>query len=934
MLLTLVVTAFGQIVTTNPAVPSPTEPVTITFDVTGTDFASKNLNDVWLWAWLENGANDADAPTNVNPATSAQDAAKVTRSGSSPNIYSITITATDFFAKSADQIATVGVLLKGRDWSNGQTSDKFIEFTESFAVGFASPVESQFFINNGESIEITVNTNEPAEIQLKIGNDVLATSSGQVTSLSYTHVVTETEGSTAITVYADNGTEVKTASFTYVIRTPTVSEARPEGIIDGINYSSDPTTVTLSLWAPGKASAFVVGEFNDWTIDPAFKMKKDGEHFWLAIDGLEAGKEYAFHYLVDESVWIADPYADKILDPDDRYIPESTYPDLKPFPSEALSEHWYFNRVAVLQTGQQPYQWKNTGFVRPAKQELVIYELLIRDFFDDQSRNYNSLIDTLSYLKRLGVNAIELMPIMEFNGNEGWGYNPTFMFAPDKYYGTKNDLKKFVDECHGLGIAVILDIAMNHHDAPNPYVLLDFDFVNFKPEADNKWFNVTARHPFNVFFDMNHESSYTKQYLDTVNYYWLNEFKVDGYRFDLSKGFTQTNNPTNVGAWSAYDASRVAILERMADKIWEHSPDAYVILEHLAVNEEEKVLAEYRSAEGKGMMLWGKMTDQYNQLTMGYEENTNIAGVSYQSRGWSVPRLVSYMESHDEERLMVKNIFYGNATSAYSVKDTVVGLSRVRAATTLFYTIPGPKMLWQFGELGYDYSINACTDGSLSDGCRLSPKPLRWDYQQDSHRRWLFDHIRDLLRLRREYDLFTTGTATISTGNSLVKQIILKNDPYTASPNSADEMNAVIVANFNLVGQPVQVSFPHTGTWYDYYGGGAEVVVESSTKSISVAAGGYKLFTDVPVSSTVVTSNGPELRNAIDLYPNPAGDRFNVSSSAGKVLNVSLYTTSGLAASPARISDYSWDISQLPSGLYVVRIRTDKGEHRTKLIKK
>src|SRR5205809_7993714 len=102
------------------------------------------------------------------------------------------------------------------------------------------------------------------------------------------------------------------------------------------------------------------------------------------------------------------------------------------------------------------------------------------------------------------------MPINEFDGNESWGYNPSFYFAADKYYGTKNKFKEFIDKCHQNGIAVILDIAMNHQDIPNSYAMLDFDFVNFKPEADNKWFNVSPTHPFNVFYDLNHESSYTK----------------------------------------------------------------------------------------------------------------------------------------------------------------------------------------------------------------------------------------------------------------------------------------------------------------------------------------------------------------------------------------------------------------------------------------
>ncbi len=925
-------TALAQTVTTDPAVPSPSQPVTITFDVTGTDFAARDLDEVWLWAWLENGANDNNAPTNVNPATSAQDAAKVTRSTGNLNHYTITITATTFFNRPASEISTVGVLLKGRDWSNGQTADKFIEFTESFAVGFASPSSEVFFADVNDEVQIEVGTNEPADITLEIGNDIIA-SADQVTTLAYTHTVTETSGAVTVVAKADNGAETKMASFTYVLRTPTLSQARPAGVVDGINYADDETRATLSVWAPGKESVYVLGDFNDWQIDPAYQMKLDGEHFWLELTDLTPGQEYAFQYLVDESIRIADPYADKILDPDDQYISDAVYPDLKPFPADALSDQWYFNRLSVLQTGQEPYAWVVENFEKPAREELVIYELLIRDFFAADERTYQNLIDTVSYLSRLGVNAVELMPIMEFNGNESWGYNPTFMFAPDKSYGPKNKLKEFIDVCHQNGIAVILDIALNHQDIPNSYAMLDFDFVNMKPQADNKWFNVEAKHPFNVFFDMNHESEYTKSYVDTVNHYWLNEFNVDGFRFDLSKGFTQTNNPNNTDAWSQYDASRIALLTRMADRIWEHSPDAYVILEHLSVNTEEKALAEYRAGEGKGMMLWGKMTEPYNELTMGWEGKTDIQGVYYKNRGWTVPHLVSYMESHDEERLMVKNIFYGNEAASYSARDTLIGLSRVRSASTLFYTIPGPKMLWQFGELGYDYSINHCQDGTINDGCRVSPKPVRWDYQDELQRRLLFEHTRDLIRLRKEYDLFTSGEATISSGSSLEKQIVLKNTPYNASPMNADDMNAVIVANFYLDERTIDVTFPHTGTWYDYYAGAQGLEVAETTMAISVPAGGVKMFTDVPLESTIITSNTEVLDVNIDVYPNPVGDRLRISADY-PVVSVTLYNGFGVAYPLKRMGADAWDVHHIGAGLFIAEIRTTGDIYRTKVLKK
>jgi 1,4-alpha-glucan branching enzyme len=223
-------------------------------------------------------------------------------------------------------------------------------------------------------------------------------------------------------------------------------------------------------------------------------------------------------------------------------------------------------------------------------------------------------------------------------------------------------------------------MTMNHQDAPGSYVLMDFDFGTFKPTANNKWFNTDARHPFNVFFDMNHESSYTKIYLDTVNHYWLNEYKVDGFRFDLSKGFTQTNNPNNVSAWGAYDASRITILKRMADKIWSHSPNAFIILEHFGGNAEEKELSEYRAGEGKGMMLWGNVNYAFSQSTMGYSTDSDFGSYYHSSRGWTFPHLVGYMESHDEERMMFRNINFGNSSSLHNTANVSIALARMKAA--------------------------------------------------------------------------------------------------------------------------------------------------------------------------------------------------------------------------------------------------------------
>jgi 1,4-alpha-glucan branching enzyme len=911
--------------TITPSLVQPSETITVTYDVTGTTLT--NLTDAYLWAWIPNIS--IDAKFNVNPAntnTSLTNQVKFTKQiANGRTLFVLSFKPSDLFTSDISAQSKMGILLKGNDWANGKTQDFLIDF--GFVVSLTQPTQKQLFVSANQTITVEAKTPAAATYTLYV-NGVEEITENNLTTFSHGVTIPASPSSGTIRVVAQQDNKTSEASFHYVISAPSEQVSKPAGIIQGINYHADPTKVTLCLLAPEKSSVYVRGDFNDWKITPSTLMKRDGELFWIELSGLESQKEYGFQYVVDEAIYIADPYADKILDPLDEYIPASIYPNLKSYPTEARFDdnQWYFNRVSVFQTNQTPYQWKVNNFQKPAKEKLIIYELLIRDFFAQDQRSYNNLIDTISYLKRLGVNAVELLPIMEFNGNESWGYNPTFMFAPDKAYGTKNKLKEFIDECHANGIAVILDIAMNHQDMPNPFVLMDFNFAITKPNPTNKWFNVDAKHPFNVFFDMNHESEYTKRYLDTVNYYWLNEYKIDGYRFDLTKGFTQTNNPNNEPAWSSYDASRIAILKRMSDKIWENFPDAYVIFEHLGGIQEEKELAEHRSNEGKGIMLWGKMTDPYNQSTMGYGDNSDLRGVYYESRNMTVPHLVSYMESHDEERLMFKNITYGNASGTYSTKAIPTGLARVEAASTMFYLVPGPKMLWQFGELGYDYSINYCEDGSIKNDCRVSAKPVTWDYLENSDRRRLFNHTADLISLKKSYPVFSNGKATFTGGNNLQKQITIVGNPYNPNPSSADEMNAVLVANFELTEKTISVTLPHAGNWYDYYNHGRVIVASGTTISITLPPGTAKIFTDVFLEESPITAIQNDAEH-VDwgFFPNPTNGELTLSvKDFHRIQSIRIYNTQGMQQ-PFTTRENNILIHDLKDGLYLLELVDQSG---------
>jgi 1,4-alpha-glucan branching enzyme len=906
------VVAYGQKVTLSPTItPSLFQynsTITVTYDATGTSLAS--LTDAWLWTWIPNAS--IDAKYNINPATAAASAAKFTKSvANGKTTFSITFKPSDFFTQDISTRTSMGMLLKASDWSGGQTTDYVATF--GFNLTLTAPTKNPLFVQTNQPVSIQAQAPVASEFNLYI-NDVLTDTKAGITAYSYSHIVTESSGTSTVRLSASSASGSAEVSFQYIISSLSPVASKPVGVVAGINYHpADASKVTLVLWAPFKTSAYVVGDFSDWKVLPQYLMKKDGEYFWIELSGLTPSQEYAFQYLVDETHWVAEPFADKILDMDDQFIPASTYPNLKTFPAKARKEQWYYNRLSVFQTAQVPYAWQTTNYQAPEKENLIVYEVLLRDFFGNGQRNYQSLIDTLSYLKNLGVNTIELMPVMEFNGNEGWGYNPTFMLAPDKYYGTKNKLKELVDKAHANGIAVVLDIAMNHHDVPNPFVMMYFDFVNFKPLTGNPWFNIEARHPFNVFFDMNHESAHTKIYLDSITNYWLTEYKVDGFRFDLSKGFTQKNTGSNVGTWSAKDDSRIALLKRMGDKIWSKHPEAILILEHFADNAEEIELSNH------GFLLWGNMNDAYSRTLRG-SNGGDLAGGFYKNRNWTRPNLVTYMESHDEERLMYNALTSGATSGSYSVRNLTTALERLKGLATFFYLQPGPKMLWQFGELGYDHSINLCEDGSVKSDCRLAPKPVTWNYRSVPERAAVHDHIKNILELRNTYPVFTSSSVTFSGGAGLLKQLTIKGEPYTSAPQTTEEMNVHIIGNFDITNKTIDASFPHTGTWYLVSSLFDVVQVNNVPTAIQLAPGEVRIYTDVPLGEITSVS---EQSSLVEVYPNPATGSFEVKG-VSDADTVTMIDAMGRPASLERMSTNTFR-SSAAAGLYILVIANRHG---------
>lgn len=522
----------------------------------------------------------------------------------------------------------------------------------------------------------------------------------------------------------------------------------PNGLDYGINIIDD-NTVTLALYEKDKDGkhfdyAYVMGDFNNWKLTNTglSQMSYDESKscWWITINNLDPEKEYAFQYYLgfegEEGMRLADPYSEKILDGEsDSYIKESSYPSAQmKYPEKAAGI------VSVFQIREEEFPWGYDSYRIKNRNSLVIYELLLRDFTDTQ--DLNGAIQKLDYLKELGVTAIELMPVQEFDGNNSWGYNPCFYFALDKAYGTKNMYKKFIDECHKRDMAVILDVVFNHATGAHPFAKLYWDSENNKTAPNNPWFNVDAPHTSSVFHDFNHTEPMVKAYFKRNLEFLMDEYHFDGFRFDLTKGFVQDNQ----GDDSRYNQQRIDILVDYHNTIKAKRSDAIMICEHWCDANEENVLAH------NGMMCWRKACSQYYEAGMGWDNNGNsefwdmfsINGYDTTKGGW-----VSFFESHDEERAAFKAKKWGTDIIKSDLQTRMNSMAALAAFT---FTVPGPKMIWQGGEMGFDTPLLNYDGGDMEEG-KLDERPIDWSFLSDegNPRKSLHDAYSAILNLRKNH---------------------------------------------------------------------------------------------------------------------------------------------------------------------------------------
>jgi hypothetical protein len=941
----------------SPVTFEETDQITITINGNSINETTWGVvgNALYMWAWAFDLNDTTPKGTPLNGIWEASDEASKFTYNSGTDTYTKTITPTTYYNTTG--IGKIGFLIKAKNGTGDKKSQDILVEVGNFQVTLTSPLQnSSTILASGGSLTVSAtNTAGNASYNLK-ANGVSINTNPSTSSYTFNH--TNITANQNYELDVTQGTTTITKKFSVIVNPVTVSETIPAGLVDGINYNSgDATKATLVLDAPGKDFVYVAGSFNNWQPGPTYAMKKDATagstKFWLELSSLVSGTDYTYQYwVIDETpiagspilVKTADPYSTLVLNKDeDPWIPAGNYPNLPAYPVGQDRE------VTVLQTGQTPYAWSTatTNFVKPEKDKLLVYEVLVRDF--DANRSYQNLIDRIDYFKNLKVNAIELMPVMEFEGNESWGYNTSFHMALDKAYGTADKFKEFIDLCHQNGIAVILDVALNHAFGRNP---MDRMWMNDPdgdgwggPASDSPYFNVTATHSYSVGNDFNHQQPRTKNYVKRVIKQWIEEYKIDGFRWDLTKGFTQ-NCASGDACTNSYQQDRVDVLKEYADYSWGLDATHYIIFEHLGADNEEQQWANYRIGEtpSKGVMMWGKMTNEYNQLSMGYNSSNNIERMGYDAHGFTGKRVMGYPESHDEERLMYKNVTYGvNTNPSHNVRTLNTALSRMSAIGAISLLVPGPKMIWHFGALGWEKSIWTCNNGTINtdyDGgvpsgdCKLDKKPQpQWvdNWLADVNRNKIYFDWAKMIALKNTEPIFNVNITAnsgfdIQSGNTLTPRLFL----WDNSMSPTQLKNVVILTNFDVYSKNVTPDFPYTGTWYNLMDN-STINVTSTTDPISIEAGGFRIYGN---QASTLGTDMFELNGEIYLYPNPVTNYFTLNATTSKV---EIYSLSGQLVksfNANQAKEYQFSVSDLSKGMYIVKALNENNEVKVlKLLK-
>ncbi|MCM1428576.1 MAG: alpha-amylase family glycosyl hydrolase [Clostridium sp.] len=815
----------------------------------------------------------------------------------SENLYKIYIGDIRTFygiTNPAETVKKLAFLFRTADGSKvgraADGSDMFITLSDSgLQVAIETDLDGTLVTPSTAKVHFRIGSTEPARLSLGI-NGVEVGYKENATLFEIDYTFTE-RGSYNCYGNASIGDVTKSQKITLSYAEESKPVPYPGGGTPkmGVHRNAD-GTVTFCLAAPEKSSVLLVGSWKDYEVTDELLMNytdvDDIRYFWINVPGLDETSQYIYYYLIDGITKVGDPYAKLVLDPNnDKYISANVYPNLPAYPTEKVRDV----PLAIYQENINTYDWQIKDFKPAPKQDLIIYELLLRDFTGTEGRKLGNgtvkkAIEKIPYLVELGVNVVELLPINEFNGNNSWGYNPNFYFAPDKAYGTPDDYKEFIDLCHKNGIAVVLDMVFNQSDWLHPW-------YKMYPVGSNPMYNATAPHAYSVLNDWNQGHPLVRRQWKDVVAYWMTEYKVDGFRFDLVKGLGNNDSYANNGdaATNAYNASRVANMRDIQTAMLAVNPNCIFINENLAAAKEENEMAAF------GQLNWANVNNEGCQFAMGLRSSSNLNRMYAPRDGRDWGSTVSYLESHDEQRLAYRQ----NTDGATGVKgNKEVSMRRLGCAAAQMILAPGAHMIWQFSEMG-----NAENTKS-SNGNNTSPKTVNWNLLDDPLNHGLFETYRQLIEIRRNNtELFAQdanyqsncGSTNWATGRSMV------------SIKGNKELITIINPN---VDQAIEYSYAFSNPSQDAY----QIIAKSyeSEPTFDVATG--KVNVPANCFVTIATKNVSEVKGI-----ETNAETLAIYGGQGEIILPASVDCQVYSISGALIYSGNADRVAVPAGVYVVR---------------
>lgn len=795
----------------------------------------------------------------------------------------------------SEKVTSICIIARTADGKT-QTADQFIEVVEAGYQMTLTHNATSTILSGATTVTLNVNATAASALTLSVNGSQIASASAS-TSLSKDYTFSN-RGSYEVVATANNGTETLTQTLNFIYPQAATQENYPGGVPKMGAVENADGTVTFCIAAPGKSSVILIPSWDDYQALDKNVMKYQDyngyRYFWTTVSGLDPDTQYPYYYAVDGTYFVGDPYAKLVLDPySDKWLNqnETIYPDLISYPYDKGIDGIM---LAVYHGNINKYDWKVKEFKGPDKEDLIIYELLFRDFTgDDGKANGNGTVkkalEKLDYLKTLGVNAIELMPIQEFNGNNSWGYNNNFYFAPDKAYGTPDDYKDFIDQCHQAGIAVILDVVFNQSDGLHPW-------YQMYPISSNPFYNETAPHDYSVLNDWKQDNPLVEQQWVDMLQYWLTEYKVDGFRFDLVKGLG--DNSSYGSGTEAYNQSRIDRMIRLHAAINEVNPNAYHINEHLAGASEENAMA------ADGQMNWSNINNPSCQFAMGWWDDGNLQGFYAPKYSRTAGSTVSYAESHDEQRVAYKQYMWG-ATD--DIKDIYVGARRLGSLAAQMILSPGAHMIWQFSEQGNDENTKNDDGGNNTD-----PKTVNWSaFENDIDRQGLYQTYCEVINIRKHFThLFkddaieayytsgykkgtTSGYPMLANGGNYFKYVSGEDELYLAvNPDYDSDLTMTLPLESSDASKYSVVSATFE----------TEPEFDAAAKTITLEAGCY---------AVIGTANIAGIENTI-----ADSAKCSVRGEVGRIViegeyeNAEVYSISGMLQGSLEV----------PAGIYIVRV--------------